>query len=314
MARIRPVLTTPTHSSGSQVSVTIVNQWMADLRSIPYGFTALWKTPAEAQSGAPADCKAKAVALYEKMRENGATNVRLVIGKRTSTSRVTHAWLAWDTDNGSLVLDPTFNWAACTPAQAGKRNYQPFMPMSAAKNSALLPPSSRKTNSGVARSARERPFPKGRSFRFPGAQLKSSAHCACAARGESCSARFGHETVPSLLFQFCCSRRAPHLEMRSPRSTGRPLAIRGQNSKSASIPSRATVRLWARSGIAHAWFPNSPVGGRSKANALLYTYTSDAFGRIPAGTTDRDRLVEMKADSFLIQAANGDRRRYFRTQ
>jgi len=126
MARIRPVLTATTHSSGSQLSVSIVNQWMTDLRSIPYGFTTFWKTPAEAQSGAPADCKAKAVALYEKMRENGATNVRLIIGKRTATSRQTHAWLAWDTDSGSYVLDPTFNWAACTPSQVGKRNYQPL--------------------------------------------------------------------------------------------------------------------------------------------------------------------------------------------
>ena len=126
MARIRPVLTATTHSSGSQVSVSIVNQWMTDLRSIPYGFTAFWKTPAEAQSGAPADCKAKAVALYEKMRENGAANVRLVIGKRTATSRQTHAWLAWDTESGTYVLDPTFNWTACTAAQAGKRNYQPL--------------------------------------------------------------------------------------------------------------------------------------------------------------------------------------------
>ncbi len=99
---------------------------MADLRSIPYGFTTFWKTPAEAQSGAPADCKAKAVALYEKMRDNGITNVRLVIGKRTAASRQTHAWLAWDTENGSYLLDPTFNWAACTPAQVGKKNYQAF--------------------------------------------------------------------------------------------------------------------------------------------------------------------------------------------
>jgi hypothetical protein len=126
MARIRPVLTAPVHSAGSQVSISLVNQWMADLRSIPYGFTTFWKTPTEAQSGAPADCKAKAVALYEKMRDNGATNVRLVIGKRTATSRQTHAWLAWDTENGSFVLDPTFNWAACTSSQVGKRNYQPL--------------------------------------------------------------------------------------------------------------------------------------------------------------------------------------------
>jgi hypothetical protein len=133
MARIRPVLTAPAHTSGGQVSVAIVNQWMADLRSIPYGFTTFWKTPAEAQSGDPADCKAKAVALYEKMRENGATNVRLVIGKRTANSRQTHAWLAWDTESGSYLLDPTFNWAACTPAQAGKRNYQPLYAFAGSK-------------------------------------------------------------------------------------------------------------------------------------------------------------------------------------
>jgi predicted transglutaminase-like cysteine proteinase len=126
MARIRPVLTASSHAGSNNVNITIVNQWMTNLRSIPYGFTTFWKTPSEAQSGAPADCKAKAVALYEKMQENGATNVRLVIGKRTSTSRQTHAWLAWDTENGSYVLDPTFNWAACPLAKAGKGNYQPL--------------------------------------------------------------------------------------------------------------------------------------------------------------------------------------------
>src|SRR5438477_12813306 len=124
MERIRPVLTASNRTASNRVSLGVVNQWMADLRSIPYGFTTFWKTPAEAVSGAPADCKAKAVALYEKMRENGAANVRLVIGKRTATSRQTHAWLAWDTESGSYVLDPTFNWAACTSAQVGKRNYQ----------------------------------------------------------------------------------------------------------------------------------------------------------------------------------------------
>jgi predicted transglutaminase-like cysteine proteinase len=126
MARIRSVLTAPTRTSSNRVSLNVVNQWMGDLRAIPYGFTMAWKTPSEAQSGAPADCKAKAVALYEKMHANGATNVRLVIGKRTSSSRQTHAWLAWETQDGSYVLDPTFNWTACTTGQAGKRNYQPL--------------------------------------------------------------------------------------------------------------------------------------------------------------------------------------------
>ena len=49
-----------------------------------------------------------------------------------------------------------------------------------------------------------------------------------------------------------------------------------------------------------------------KDQALLYTYLSDAFGRIPAGATDRDQVLEVNSDSFLIQAANGERRRYRR--
>src|SRR5204862_3327865 len=133
MVRIRPVLTATSRTSSKCVSLSIINRWMEDLRSIPYGFTVVWKTPAEAQSGAPADCKAKAIALYEKMRANGATNVRLVIGKRTSGSRRTHAWLAWERQNVSYVLDPTFNWRAYTTKEVGTRNYQPLYAYAGAK-------------------------------------------------------------------------------------------------------------------------------------------------------------------------------------
>lgn len=50
-----------------------------------------------------------------------------------------------------------------------------------------------------------------------------------------------------------------------------------------------------------------------KENALLYTYLADAFGRIPAGVTDRDQILEIAPDSFVIRAANGERRRYRRS-
>jgi hypothetical protein len=49
-----------------------------------------------------------------------------------------------------------------------------------------------------------------------------------------------------------------------------------------------------------------------RGQALLYNYESDALGRIPAGATDRDQLLEIGKDSFVIQAANGERRRYGR--
>lgn len=47
---------------------------------------------------------------------------------------------------------------------------------------------------------------------------------------------------------------------------------------------------------------------------LFYTYISDELGRIPAGATDRDKLLSVEKDSFLIEAADGSRRRYTRIQ
>ena len=126
MSRIRPVLVASKASTRSQVSLSTVNQWMEDLRGIPYGYHLEWKTPAEVQSGAPADCKGKAVALYERMQARGASNVRLVIGKRAPTSRTTHAWLVWETGEGEFVLDPTFNWMACRSESLDDRSYQPL--------------------------------------------------------------------------------------------------------------------------------------------------------------------------------------------
>jgi predicted transglutaminase-like cysteine proteinase len=126
MSRVRPVLTSEAPHRGSEVSLGVVNQWIGDLRSIPYGFTKEWKTPLETQSGSPADCKAKALALYDRMQIHGATNLRLIIGKRAATSRSTHAWLEWDTATGTYVLDPTINWTAYQGRDVGRRSYIPF--------------------------------------------------------------------------------------------------------------------------------------------------------------------------------------------
>jgi hypothetical protein len=126
MARIRPFLVANSGQPERDLSLRIVNLWIGDLRSIPYGFTREWKTPAETESGAPADCKAKAVALYERMRAHGATNLRLVIGRHVSTSRCTHAWVEWDTDEGSYVLDPTLAWRAFPVRNLGRKSYIPL--------------------------------------------------------------------------------------------------------------------------------------------------------------------------------------------
>jgi hypothetical protein len=49
-----------------------------------------------------------------------------------------------------------------------------------------------------------------------------------------------------------------------------------------------------------------------QGDLLLYNYISDELGRIPAGATDRDQLLTVERDSFLIEAADGSRRRYSR--
>lgn len=126
MTRIQSVFNTHRGSTDSNISLGLVNAWIGDLRSIPYGFSPQWKTPAEVRAGAAADCKGKAVALYQRMHAAGAQDLRLVIGKRTMTSRKTHAWLEWKTSTGTYVLDPTINWSASRLEKVGAGSYVPL--------------------------------------------------------------------------------------------------------------------------------------------------------------------------------------------
>lgn len=126
MSRIRPVLTSGAQHADQNLSLALVNNWIGNLRAIPYGFSTDWKTPEEVQLESYADCKGKAVALYNSMRSRGASNVRLVIGKRLSTSRKTHAWLEWTTGNATYILDPTINWSAFNAARTGRSSYIPL--------------------------------------------------------------------------------------------------------------------------------------------------------------------------------------------
>ena len=132
MTPIRSVLTSG-GAAADRTSLAVVNDWMADLRDIPYQYHLVWKTPAEVESREPADCKGKAVALYRRMKSTGATNVRLVIGKRAPSSRMTHAWLEWQTASGTYVLDPTFNYSATRAEKVGKRCYVPLYAYAGAK-------------------------------------------------------------------------------------------------------------------------------------------------------------------------------------
>lgn len=91
------------------MSLDVVNQWMTELRGMPYRFSPYWQTPTEVSLLQVADCKGKAIALYAQMRRYGAKNVRVIIGKRHPYDTNTHAWVEWQTTQGSYTLDPTFN-------------------------------------------------------------------------------------------------------------------------------------------------------------------------------------------------------------
>jgi hypothetical protein len=47
-------------------------------------------------------------------------------------------------------------------------------------------------------------------------------------------------------------------------------------------------------------------------DTLFYTYISDALDIIPAGATDRDKLLSVQREFFIIEAADGSRRKYLR--
>jgi hypothetical protein len=49
-------------------------------------------------------------------------------------------------------------------------------------------------------------------------------------------------------------------------------------------------------------------------DALHYTYAHDALGRIPAGAVDRDKLLTVRKEFFVIEAADGNQRKYLRVR
>jgi hypothetical protein len=125
MLRVQPILTAPSGYTVDGISFTLVNEWMIELRAMPYRYSHQWQTPSEVEAARAADCKGKAMALYDRLQLNGVTNVRFVIGKRRASDSLTHAWLEWETEMGTLLLDPTFNWTA-TIKVLDRRNYIAF--------------------------------------------------------------------------------------------------------------------------------------------------------------------------------------------
>ena len=53
---------------------------------------------------------------------------------------------------------------------------------------------------------------------------------------------------------------------------------------------------------------------RIEDDAIIYEYTKSSLERIPDGTYDRDKLVELDKDHYLIEAQDGMRRKYERVE
>lgn len=126
MTRVHPALTSINGKSSGPISLDTVNGWMTQLRAMPYRFSHYWQTPGEVTMTQASDCKGKAVALYAQMRRSGAKCVRVVIGKRHLYDSNTHAWLEWETNAGSYMLDPTFNENAVRADGLDPMTYIPF--------------------------------------------------------------------------------------------------------------------------------------------------------------------------------------------
>jgi hypothetical protein len=83
-----------------------VQSLLSQGRSFRYSFTdpytaALPEVTAHTKKG---DCKAKSLWLMDQM---GDSNLRYVIGKARSTSKISHAWVMWNDGSTWWILDPT---------------------------------------------------------------------------------------------------------------------------------------------------------------------------------------------------------------
>lgn len=123
MARIMKDLTVSGHG---EIHLQQVNEWMSEIRKIPYKYSLQWKTAQEVLEMGEADCKGKAVMLYSRLKAAGAKDVRLIIGKRKYTSRIQHAWVLLEIRGKTYMLDPTFFKSAREIESLDQRSYIPI--------------------------------------------------------------------------------------------------------------------------------------------------------------------------------------------
>ena len=117
---MRPVKQVLVALHGSNARIDDVKNFMRTSHSFRYSFTEPYvaQLPAVTANLKAGDCKAKSLWLADQLDDR---NVRFVIGKATSTSKISHAWLMWNDGSRWWVLDPT-NKRDPIPADSTSRN------------------------------------------------------------------------------------------------------------------------------------------------------------------------------------------------
>jgi hypothetical protein len=68
----------------------------------------IWQTPQETESRWSGDCEDKAVWLYARLKQNGFSGVRLVVGRMHANGSGLHVWVTLsDSEGHTWILDPT---------------------------------------------------------------------------------------------------------------------------------------------------------------------------------------------------------------
>ena len=102
-----PVKQVLTHLGGAETpSMLKVRQLMSQGRSFRYSFTDPYTaaTPEVTAKIHAGDCKAKSLWLANQLND---PNIRYVIGRARSSSKISHAWLMWKNEGRWWILDCT---------------------------------------------------------------------------------------------------------------------------------------------------------------------------------------------------------------
>ncbi len=122
---MRPVRQVLGSLHGEKASMEKVKQYLRVSYGFRYSFTepyvaALPEVTAKTRTG---DCKAKSLWLVSQMQDR---NVRYVIGKARSTSKISHAWVMWNDGQHWWILDPTNTSQPISAERTGRNEYIPL--------------------------------------------------------------------------------------------------------------------------------------------------------------------------------------------